>query len=93
MNDFLASHQKPLTGTCQALAPAEQANLELVTMKLLQGLLLSHFAKRGRGRPRKNTEVPRLINGVKAMVKASGAAIDADEETILLRHFLNKSLF
>jgi len=93
MNDLLASHREPLTGTCPALAPAEQATVELVTMKLLQGLLLSHFAKRGRGRPRKNTQVPGLINGFKAMVKASGVAINADEEAVLLRHLFNKSLF
>lgn len=64
-----------------------------ITIRMMQGLLFSHFAKRGRGRPKRNTEVPRLIRGFKAMVKASGVAIDPNEEAILLNQLLNKSLF
>jgi hypothetical protein len=64
-----------------------------ITIRMMQGLLFSHFAKRGRGRPRKNSDVPRLIEGFRSMVKASGVAIDAHEEAIILKQLLNKSLF
>lgn len=76
-----------------ALSEVDQAAIGVLTIKMMQGLLFSHFAKRGRGRPKKNAEVPRLIRGFKSMVKASGVAIDANEETVLLNQLLNKSLF
>lgn len=64
-----------------------------ITIRMMQGLLFSHFAKRGRGRPKKNTEVPRLIRGFKAMVKASGIHLNPQEETVILEKLLNQSLF
>ena len=64
-----------------------------ITIKMMQGLLFSHFAKRGRGRPKRNTEVPRLIRGFKAMVKASGIHLNPQEETVILEQLLNQSLF
>ena len=64
-----------------------------ITIRMMQGLLFSHFAKRGRGRPKKNTEVPRLIRGFKSMVTASGIHLSPQEETVILEQLLNQSLF
>lgn len=71
----------------------EQVVIGAVTMRMVQGLLFSHFAKRGRGRPKKNTEVPRLIRGFKAMVNASGVQLSPQEEAVILKQLLNQSLF
>ncbi len=71
----------------------EQVVIGAVTMRMVQGLLFSHFAKRGRGRPKKNTEVSRLIRGFKAMVNASGVQLSPQEEAVILKQLLNQSLF
>ena len=75
------------------LTDAEQVAIGAITIKMMQGLLFSHFAKRGRGRPKKHTEVPRLIRGFKSMVNASGIHLTAQEEKVILEQLLNQSLF
>ena len=42
-------------------ADSNEVVIGAITIRMMQGLLFSHFAKRGRGRPKKNTEVPRLM--------------------------------
>ena len=75
------------------LTGAEQVAIGAITIKMMQGLLFSHFARRGRGRPKKNAEVPRLIRGFKSMVNASGIHLTAQEEKVILEQLLNQSLF
>ena len=62
-------------------------------MAILVGLVRNHFGKRGRGRPRQNTEVSRIKNGLREMVRASGAHINSDHELAILSQMLNRSLF
>lgn len=74
-------------------ADSNEVVIGAITIRMMQGLLFSHFAKRGRGRPKKNTEVPRLIRGFKSMVTASGIHLSPQEETVILEQLLNQSLF
>lgn len=83
----------PVKSPGLVLTDGEQVAIGAITIKMMQGLLFSHFAKRGRGRPRKNAEVPRLIRGFKSMVNASGIHLTAQEETVILEQLLNQSLF
>ncbi len=63
------------------------------SMAILGGLVRNHFGKRGRGRPRHNSEVARIKNGLRAMVRASGMSVTPEQELALLTQMLNRSLF
>jgi hypothetical protein len=72
----------------------ERALLEPVALKLLQGLLQSHFApRRGPGRPRKGSEIQRVTKGFRAMVRASCSGMPAAEAQLLFQRLINRSLF
>jgi hypothetical protein len=62
-------------------------------MEILQGLVRNHFGKRSRGRPRQNTEVTRIKNGVRQMLRASGVSTTPELEMTLMNELLTRSLF
>lgn len=71
----------------------ENTSLNNTVMLVLEGLVRNHFGKRGRGRPRQNTEVTRIKKGLREMLKASSVTITQEQELALLGQFLNLSLF
>lgn len=71
----------------------EQMLLEPIALKLVQGLLDAHFGRRKPGRPRRNSEMPRLMRAFRKMIRASGTQLEKDEQQVLFRHLINRGLF
>lgn len=78
-----------MTSHEQLIAPS----VHDTAMTVLRGLVRNHFGKRGRGRPRQNSEMSRIKKGLREMLRASKSSIGPEQELALLSQLLNRSLF
>lgn len=74
-------------------AQIDPVSVHAEAMEILQGLVRNHFGKRSRGRPRQNTEVTRIKNGVRQMLRASGVSTTPELEMTLMNRLLTRPLF
>jgi hypothetical protein len=64
-----------------------------IAIAVIEGLVRNHFGKRGRGRPKQNSEYLRVKNGLRQMLRAAQISITAEQELVLMTRLMNKSLF